>query len=213
LQIDRVHNIAFFSKHYCELDDEFLQHALISAYRQFYLRPSYVWPTCAASAPSASSERGPGRVNLLLYLFATAGRRPWRNRATIVSERLPLRIFTVPYIWGRCRAAIHCALAQSGAINRGPYTRLINHAGKLNSECSRDRPSVAGQQKPGRPPIYFSFAFLYSFSMSSKIHFIVNPHSAGGNTGRIWPEIKVAAEKALGPISSSLTAGRWKPSR
>ena len=42
LQIDRVHNIAFFSQHYCELDQEFLENALILAYRQFYLRPQYV---------------------------------------------------------------------------------------------------------------------------------------------------------------------------
>jgi YegS/Rv2252/BmrU family lipid kinase len=43
-----------------------------------------------------------------------------------------------------------------------------------------------------------------------KIHFIVNPHSAGGLTGRVWPEIKLAAEKTLGPISASLTERPWQ---
>jgi len=42
LQIDRVHNFAYFSKHYCELDQEFLENALVQAYRDFYLRPAYV---------------------------------------------------------------------------------------------------------------------------------------------------------------------------
>ena len=43
-----------------------------------------------------------------------------------------------------------------------------------------------------------------------KIHFVVNPHSAGGLTGRVWPELQPAAEKVLGPISASLTQGPWQ---
>lgn len=45
--------------------------------------------------------------------------------------------------------------------------------------------------------------------MPKKIYFIVNPHSAGGQTGRVWPEIKAGAEKLFGPIGFSLTERTW----
>jgi diacylglycerol kinase (ATP) len=44
----------------------------------------------------------------------------------------------------------------------------------------------------------------------AKIHFIVNPHSAGGLTGRVWPQIQSAAEQTLGSISASLTERPWQ---
>jgi len=64
---------------------------------------------------------------------------------------------------------------------------------------------MAGHQ----PLVYFFWLFIYSFPMPAPIHFIVNPHSAGGYTGRVWPEIKQSAEKLLGPIGFSLTERAW----
>ncbi|MFP3944738.1 MAG: diacylglycerol/lipid kinase family protein [Alphaproteobacteria bacterium] len=42
---------------------------------------------------------------------------------------------------------------------------------------------------------------------SSGIHAIVNPRSAGGRTGRDWPEIKSALRARLGPLDASFTDG------
>jgi len=70
LQIDQVHNIAFFSRHYCELDEEFLENALILAYRRFYLRPAYVFRYLRRirSLRQLMNVVRAG-FNLLLYLF------------------------------------------------------------------------------------------------------------------------------------------------
>ncbi|MFZ5608484.1 MAG: diacylglycerol/lipid kinase family protein [Pseudomonadota bacterium] len=37
------------------------------------------------------------------------------------------------------------------------------------------------------------------------VHAIVNPHAAGGETGRIWPEVRQAMAHSLGPVSAALT--------
>jgi len=70
LQIDQVHNIAFFSRHYCELDEEFLENALLLAYRRFYLRPAYVFRYLRRirSLRQLMNVVRAG-FNLLLYLF------------------------------------------------------------------------------------------------------------------------------------------------
>lgn len=70
LRIDQVHNIAFFSRHYCELDEKFLEDALILAYRKFYLRPAYIL-RYLRRIRSLRQLRNVIRAgwNLLLYLF------------------------------------------------------------------------------------------------------------------------------------------------
>jgi diacylglycerol kinase (ATP) len=40
-----------------------------------------------------------------------------------------------------------------------------------------------------------------------KTHFIVNPHSANGLTGRVWPEIHKAAREVIGDFEFSMTEG------
>lgn len=42
-----------------------------------------------------------------------------------------------------------------------------------------------------------------------RTYFVVNPNSANGRTGRVWPEIKSLAEKTLGEIGFGMTEGPW----
>lgn len=39
--------------------------------------------------------------------------------------------------------------------------------------------------------------------------FVVNPHSAGGRTGKVWPEIKALAESVLGEVAFKFTEKTW----
>lgn len=43
--------------------------------------------------------------------------------------------------------------------------------------------------------------------MVPRYYFIVNPHSAGGNTAKIWPRVKEAFELKLGKLDFSFTKG------
>jgi YegS/Rv2252/BmrU family lipid kinase len=45
-----------------------------------------------------------------------------------------------------------------------------------------------------------------------RAYFVVNPNSANGRTGRVWPEIKALARSVLGEIGFGLTEGQWHAS-